>query len=535
MKEGRRPVPPSRITSGAKPLSGAAGLRQRPASGQVPPSAAKLFGMIQTVERLAGQLRGVLADIQPTPPPSPPPPSRVVPPRMGTAAVKVTTPPPRRHELAAALSLCDSLVRAVGKAATELRTPCGKVSGQAAAKADHTPQFSPQGGDQVRSDAAPAALPSRVAAQQPPQVKDDSNSRVRACVDLILEAVAWNTGAHKASLQLHSGSRGGSDLVTVAAIGYQGLRKGQGRVAVSRAASGTVQTTGIALNQSSKDRTDAEGQSAARPDEEDGPWNDRVCSLLAFPVSRPGNAEVIGVVQMVNKAQGASFTSADEHVVHAAIPLISYLIDRYPVNWSDPGYEPATTWEGPPPPSKLLPPVIGTHSGRQLIYRGGQSGQYVRERQLVDCDTQAEALGPCATLREVDDYLRNLERCWRRSVALSIDFEGQNEEKLSLLRGMRDEVRSTKLKSKALEEELTVHTMDVSEYRLQYDRIRADLQGLLDSKNDSKIPASPAQRSPGRRHPRRVSVERRRTIQGVPPVAAALAAAGPGDSRPSYL
>ena len=69
----------------------------------------------------------------------------------------------------------------------------------------------------------------------------------------------------------------------------------------------------------------------------------------------------------------------------------------------------------------------------------------------------------------MDSYIQNLEDCWRRSVALNIDFEQDNEGKLGQLRHMREDVRATNVKSSRLEEALRAQTMEVDDYKAQYD------------------------------------------------------------------
>eukprot|EP01062_Namystynia_karyoxenos_P017411 TRINITY_DN16401_c0_g1_i1.p1 TRINITY_DN16401_c0_g1~~TRINITY_DN16401_c0_g1_i1.p1 ORF type:complete len:638 (+),score=188.69 TRINITY_DN16401_c0_g1_i1:76-1914(+) len=327
---------------------------------------------------------------------------------------------------------------------------------------------------------------------------DTPQQHLHAAAHFLLEALAWDTQAEKATLLLHHPAH--DELVSVAVVGSRELNT---RLPAGRGLAGQVFRSGIAMNYAPG------GDVVAPPDEPPPPAGERPSTgsgamrqrgMLCLPVPPlSGAGDNAGVIQVMHKRKGGeAFTTCDEGTAHAASRLLAYILRRYPMSWGCPAYDASplysvVPWDSPGPSPGLLPGPMGANGMRQLVYRTAQlSGEYVRKKQRQE----AVGLGPCASILEVDTFIRNLEDCWRRSVEACVDFEHEREERLAHIRTLRHDGRMMAQRITALEETLRVQQVEMDDCRTQNDELSEALRnaGLGGAEGP---PATPAPRRCG--------------------------------------
>ena len=339
----------------------------------------------------------------------------------------------------------------------------------------------------------------------PSKAKEDNvQGRLLSSVYFILESAVQAAKAEKGNVLLYTG-RVKDELQSVAVVGGKGEKgaKQQGpiRLAAASGVAGSVLTSNIAVNQLiTNDKKDVPSMPTI-PTLSSNPTpktpvskRPQGRSLLCFPIIFNASSEPVGVVQLINKNHGSdSFNSDDEHVALSVSKLLASLFTRYQIDWlSGPAFSPALLHQALPEQQstmhKALPQQVVKHEHRRLIYRTNHSGQYVRQKMLSDSDTMPQ-LGACASLLEVDEYILNLEDCWRRSVGLNIDYEQEQGGKSHQLRSMREEAKKDKRLICNLQDSLSMRTAEFDGFKNQYQEVKKDLQVLLDVK-DGKAPVS---------------------------------------------
>jgi hypothetical protein len=215
--------------------------------------------------------------------------------------------------------------------------------------------------------------------------------------------------------------------------------------------------------------------------------NRRVPSQLLVPViARDGRR--LAVLQIVGKFRGAvKFDDADEIYATHIGSLLSAVLSRYGVSCSGPQFDPValhrrSPWVAPTMEREIydtIPEEMRRHQPAPLIFRTGGTVSLSKRLALTD---DAAALSSAPTLREVDCYLDNLQSCWRRSVQLNIEHGQQEQQRLSHLRAMREELRTAKDEAKRMGDRLRLEHLDVGDYRAEYTTLRDELDHFLERK-----------------------------------------------------
>jgi hypothetical protein len=238
---------------------------------------------------------------------------------------------------------------------------------------------------------------------------------------------------------------------------------------IAGSVTGAVLSSGVALHQ-------------AGPGLDDN--NRRVPSQLLLPIiSRDGRR--VGVLQIIGKFRGAgTFSEADEQYASAVAELLAGIMTRYPIVWAGPAYDPVALHKASPFTAATISPGIydtiplhmRQHRQAPLIHRTGGTLSLAKRLALAD---DAAALGSAPTLREVDCYVDNLQECWRKSVQLNIEHGQQEQERLTQLRTMREELRAAKAEARTMSDKLRLEHLDVADYRAEYTTLKEELDRFL--------------------------------------------------------
>jgi hypothetical protein len=176
--------------------------------------------------------------------------------------------------------------------------------------------------------------------------------------------------------------------------------------------------------------------------------------MICFPLRDSHTNAIIGIVQVVNKDNGAvNYTSDDEARLGAYCGLLSYLILRYPVDltkyYYDPKslhqiapFEPCAHATTPVPLSELMnhhnTAVVDT-SDETYIYRTNKSGRTLRNVGVTEFleEKHHVGYGPLS-LNEVDDYILKLENLWKQAVETNLQHSRTIELQTEQLRELRN-------------------------------------------------------------------------------------------------
>ncbi len=210
----------------------------------------------------------------------------------------------------------------------------------------------------------------------------------------------------------------------------QVINVGQGMPLVRRvtmaSTSGIVQcvfSSGVAANLDNLSLDDAK--------EFEGPTKPK--NALLFPVTalvaNDGKGRnSVGVVILINHRNGSvPFTVADEQAVSSTLPIVTYILERYPVDHVAVGFDPMPIHRVKPLPTPCEPiltiPDEITAPYYQKIFRQSGSEKFVRREALETCEDQVEPYDVTTNLVSVDAYIRTLEECWRSGIAEKISLE----------------------------------------------------------------------------------------------------------------
>eukprot|EP01063_Lacrimia_lanifica_P000464 TRINITY_DN10232_c0_g1_i3.p1 TRINITY_DN10232_c0_g1~~TRINITY_DN10232_c0_g1_i3.p1 ORF type:complete len:253 (+),score=41.01 TRINITY_DN10232_c0_g1_i3:183-941(+) len=219
-----------------------------------------------------------------------------------------------------------------------------------------------------------------------------------------------------------------------------------------------------------------------------------VRSMLAFPLLQASmEGRVLGVVQLLNKRRCDGFSDCDDHCVVQSKAL-AYLVRRYD--------EACTAWtfskdvktrfkglvrkEGATGASTDgVPEYIASLRPVQKVFRTKTSGNFLRYSQVLS--RSAVPVQTKATLVEIDAYMREIERCWKKSTDEWVIME-QSQNSVTA------EASKRKRRLKQVEEKLGALEQEKDQFRSAYSKVKGELETLIAN------PHPPAgQGGPGRR------------------------------------
>eukprot|EP01006_Ploeotia_vitrea_P055103 TRINITY_DN67960_c5_g2_i1.p1 TRINITY_DN67960_c5_g2~~TRINITY_DN67960_c5_g2_i1.p1 ORF type:complete len:635 (-),score=24.46 TRINITY_DN67960_c5_g2_i1:646-2517(-) len=300
-----------------------------------------------------------------------------------------------------------------------------------------------------------------------------------AALYVVMEAITYQLQAEKGTCFVYN--QQADELAAVAVAGANVPRP----VTISQPLNSgstacSVYQTGISIN----------GQSNNH-DKKNDP-NLKTLSILAFPIPNMGTRKPLGVIQVVNKKRGTSmFKDEDEQKLYHYTFVLSYLLQRYPVNFLHSMFD----------PTHVLHSVVGFdvhghqhnpygdgsatdyYSGyerKQLVYKTSKSGEYIRASDIrLDDDQAVSSVGCTASISEVDEHIKQLEESWKNAVLLNVQYESDHGANLELLRRTREELRETKRQLRELTEAIESKDKQAGEYEQKYAALREELSTIV--------------------------------------------------------
>eukprot|EP01062_Namystynia_karyoxenos_P073907 TRINITY_DN7071_c4_g2_i1.p1 TRINITY_DN7071_c4_g2~~TRINITY_DN7071_c4_g2_i1.p1 ORF type:complete len:575 (+),score=196.94 TRINITY_DN7071_c4_g2_i1:91-1815(+) len=308
---------------------------------------------------------------------------------------------------------------------------------------------------------------------------------------VVLEALAFRVAAERATIFKHlpaADGEGDGVLQAIALVNSGHIQPKQVRVDASQGVAGTAFISGIALNICS---AYADLSFVSRVDAD---TSFRTKSMLCFPIFGITGSRPIGVVQLINKQRGSGtkFSTDDEALVFRACQVLAYILSRYPCDLSRVTFDPAmlhrlvplSDTKGCKMDSAIaadlgqdLPKSFRTDLAefvpQQLVFRTSHSGQQLKHSAVVAGD----AVQGSANIVEVDEYMKNLEECWKKTADDCVVMEQVHSY-------TRDEFRKKKKRLKLVEDKLHATKREVDQYRTAYQMVKTELARVMSPRRD---------------------------------------------------
>eukprot|EP00760_Papus_ankaliazontas_P031747 PhM_4_TR5433/c0_g1_i1/m.71603 len=321
-------------------------------------------------------------------------------------------------------------------------------------------------------------------AQSPVAVRSTTlGSVVSGGLSLFLESVMVQTKAQRVCV--YQASRHNGQLLLVAAAGKLGTAKLRTPVPSDKGLVALVYATHIAANLHScfpDDYVDVKGVEPTSS------------TTLCFPLmSLEDHSRSIGVIQVSNKNNGPEiFTRGDETHLFLAARTVSYLLEQYPVDVAahavdmsplhavfpvkqfvvpyatmsaeDDGLPRLDTRRdrhavpGVPEETSDLNAFLETLT-RQLIFRTGNAGKYLRRNHLEEGAVSCELAGVARHLSETDQYIARLEDCWKDAVMVSLTHEQQESRRQQQVNDVRELLKRKQKKLQYLKDAIREEVM----------------------------------------------------------------------------
>eukprot|EP00755_Sulcionema_specki_P003884 Sspe_Gene.28733::Locus_13191_Transcript_1_1_Confidence_1.000_Length_1175::g.28733::m.28733 len=189
---------------------------------------------------------------------------------------------------------------------------------------------------------------------------------------LALEAITHHLRSERSIVYQHIPRS--DEMQAVCMVNGGSLKPASVKVPVSSGWPGQVFITGMAVNVSN-----VYANSSRFDTQHDKKHRYRTRSILCFPLTSLDSNHRIGVIQLLNKNRGtATFTADDEAALAHYSTLVSYLLQKYPVDAFNNCFDPSSLHRivpfVPREPQTVILPSISSRP-QQLIYRTNQSGR----------------------------------------------------------------------------------------------------------------------------------------------------------------
>lgn len=233
-------------------------------------------------------------------------------------------------------------------------------------------------------------------------------------------------------------------------------------------------------------------------------------SVLVFPVYpggcyRTGRRHAMATVHVENKAGGKKFFDAvDESFLFFAAGIIGEIMSRVSMDWLENFFDPATQHVVAPfEPSRvsdfpLLQNAIrlpGDASDEAAADKHANLASRVdrfAEEVLVKRESLPHNLSKAAvsglsvmpSLREVRNYIENVQDCWKRNVSSNVALMEDGRESQLEVRAIRRELERTQQRLAVCEEQLRLYQLDGSDYKQEYRDIKKELDTYIRKRDD---------------------------------------------------
>lgn len=304
-----------------------------------------------------------------------------------------------------------------------------------------------------------------------------------------LEAVAAVTEAASASILV----KVGDEMVSVANVASKlTFPPKLNRRRCQESMDAEVLGSGVAINQRIDDPTSA------------------THSVLIFPVYargaiRSGRHRAMATLRLENKASGKKFFDAfDESLAFFASGLIGEIMTRVEIDWLENFFDPATQHiVAPFEPVRVtgLPFLRGPsapRAGREELTTAKRADlaskidsfaeevliERVTDPHLVEKAT-VTGLSVMPSLREVRNYVENVQDCWARNVTSNVNLmEDERDGQIELL-ALRRQLTQTHDSLTDRDERLRLYQLEGSDYKQEYRGIKKELDAYIQRRDKS--------------------------------------------------
>jgi hypothetical protein len=284
-----------------------------------------------------------------------------------------------------------------------------------------------------------ALCPAVVPSQQPPHHLAPPPSYghcITAAVYMALEALLVACEAERLALYTKTTQSSVLELAVMVGPGVPPARKG-----VFASSVGLVQavfSTCIAANLDSvtlEDVAECPGPTVAK-------------NALLFPVvhtTTSGRRETQGALILVNKRHGTqAFDVKDEHILHVRLPVVSYLLHQYAMEYAAFVFDAAPLHRLAPLPS-WVPPTMGipkefsqTPEYVQRVFHRNGTEKFIRRQALLLTEETVQCPSTAESLTSVEAYISVLDDCWKRGINDRMEVELTLRQKMQHLSDARE-------------------------------------------------------------------------------------------------